>query len=431
MLSSTQLTDGANTAQTTEFGSRKNYEIETLRAVAIVIVAFQHSFNYLVNWHPSWATLLGSYLNLGQAGVDLFLVISGYVIAKSLLPKLCSTDSMLAAWKTMVAFWIKRIYRLWPTAFFWISVDVFLAAWFNRSDAFGPLRETIVDAVSAVAQVANFHHAYCAQGACFSGPVYTLGPLWSLSLEEQFYLGFPILVFLLLFYRRMSWLLPILALVTLAQLFLTRPDGSLLLYIRTDALCAGIMIYLLSSLDGMRIFREPLLNASSVTKVLTVGLLFLVLIAITGRAVSFNAGISAAIAFIFVAIAHFEANWFRLPRGSVIEAVVLWIGARSYSIYVIHCIAIGFVVELWWRIGGGVAPTGASTLKFYLVWFIVLALAAEANWRFIEVPLRIRGRKIAVYWSGPDVGVRSAASVATEEATAIPARPVDVTPLGV
>ena len=430
MLTSTHAAESPNAMQTTD-ASGKNYEIETLRAVAIVIVAFQHSFNYLAIWQPHWAASIGSYLNLGQAGVDLFLVISGYVIAKSLLPKLIFAGSMLTGWKTAVAFWVKRIYRLWPTAFLWISVDVFLTAWFNKSGAFGALRETIVDAVAAIAQVANFHHAYCTQGGCFSSPVYTLGPLWSLSLEDQFYLGFPILLLALLLYRRMSYLLPTLAVLAIAQLFLTRPDGSLLLYVRTDALCGGVIIYLLSSLEGMRMLREPLLNARCITKVLTVGLLFLVLVAITGRTVGFNAGISAIVAFVYVTIAHFEVNWFRLPRGSVVEAVVLWIGSRSYSIYVIHCIAIGFAVELWWRIDGGRAPSGSATFKFYLVWLLVLALATEINWRFIETPMRLRGRKIAAYWTGSNDSARSTASTQTEESAALSRRPLDITSMSV
>ncbi|MGJ5205088.1 acyltransferase family protein [Bradyrhizobium sp. HKCCYLR20261] len=378
---------------------KKNEEIETLRAVAITIVAFQHSFNYLTVWQPAWAATIGSYFNLGQAGVDLFFAISGYVIARSFLPGLLAASSFEAAWREVVAFWIKRIYRLWPTVLLWVIADIVLATAFNRSGAFGPIKETIVGGVSALAQIMNFHHGYCAQGFCFSNPVYPLGPLWSLSLEEQFYACFPLLVLTLWSYKKLDRLLPLLALIAFIQLFLTRPDGSLLLYVRTDALCGGVMVYLLSSWEGLRMFREPLAAAKWTTKAVTIGVLFAILTMITGRAVSFNAGISAIASVAIVTIAHFEAGWFGPSQNERVRKVVLWIAARSYSIYVIHCIAIAFVVELWWRLTGGATPTGSATAKFYLSWIVILALAAEANWRLVEVPLRVRGRALASKWT--------------------------------
>ena len=377
---------------------QKNYEIESLRALAIVLVIFQHSFNYLTFWIPPWAQMFGTFFNFGQAGVDIFFAISGYVIAKSLLPRLNSADSSLSAWRIILAFWVKRLYRLWPTVLFWVSIDVVLAIAFNKSGAFGFVSQTILDALSAIAQVANFHQTYCAlPNVCFDSPVFSLGPLWSLSLEEQFYFAFPILVFSLHKFKRGNLLLKALIFIAVLQLFLTRPDGKLILYVRTDALSGGIIVYLISSWEGARMLRDPLSAIDPLMKYLIITLLLVIILCVTGRVVSFNAGISAIVATSLVGIAQFEAGWFSATSRFSLRSIVNWIAARSYSIYVTHCICIAATREIWWRLSGGQLPN-AATIKFYLTWLILLVVVSEFNWQAIETPLRLKGRRVAYRW---------------------------------
>ena len=379
--------------------SEKNYEIETLRAVAILFVVFQHSFNYLTFWIPPWAQTFGTFFSFGQAGVDIFFAVSGYVIAKSFLPDLDQAHSRLDMWRTMIAFWIKRIFRLWPTVALWVLIDVVLSWQFNKSGAFGSIRQTIIDGVAALAQVANVHQPYCGQpNVCFDSPVYPLGPLWSLSLEEQFYLVFPIAAVSLLMRKRFHLLLPALALLAILQLFLARPDGNLLLYVRTDALCGGVIVYLLSSSEGVRLLSTPLRSINPAYKIAVLALVFTIILLTTGRVVSFNAGISAIIATIIVFIAHFQVGWFSVTPKLFLRSIVNWIAARSYSIYVIHCIGIAITRELWWRLSGAPTPDSDLTLKFYATWVVVLIVLSELNWRLVESPLRARGRQIADAW---------------------------------
>jgi peptidoglycan/LPS O-acetylase OafA/YrhL len=379
----------------------KNYEIESLRTLAIVLVVFQHSFNYLTFWGPPWAETIRTFFSPGQAGVDIFLAISGYVIAKSLLPDLGSAETSLTAWRVMIAFWLKRIFRLWPTVLFWVFADIILAYAFNKSGAFGSLRENIIDGVAAIAQVANFHQAYCAQpNVCFDDLVFSLGPLWSLSLEVQFYFVFPVMFFLLLTFKRTYLLLPALTLIAVSQLFLTRPDGRLILYIRTDALCGGIIVYLISSWAGARMLRAPLASSGPLFKYTAITFLLVIILCISGRVISFNAGISAIVATVLVFIAQTEAGWFSFTSRFSLRRIVNWVAARSYSIYVTHCICIAGTREIWWRLSGGVQPTASSTLTFYVTWIVMLIAVSEFSWQMIEVPLRLKGRRIAHFWFG-------------------------------
>ena len=190
----------------------------------------------------------------------------------------------------------------------------------------------------------------------------------------------------------------VLAVIAVSQLFLTRPDGSLLLYIRTDALCGGIIVYLVSSWEGVRMLKSPLSQAAVPARAAVTLFMLLILTAVTGRVVSFNAGISAVIAVGFVMIAHFEAGWFALPQRSIPHAVVKWIAERSFSIYVIHCISIALTREIWWHLSGGATPNATFTFKFYVTWIALTLLFCELNWRYVETPLRLKGRRIATRW---------------------------------
>jgi peptidoglycan/LPS O-acetylase OafA/YrhL len=249
--------------------------------------------------------------------------------------------------------------------------------------------------------VANFHQAYCAQpNVCFDSPVFSLGPLWSLSLEEQFYFVFPVILFSLLMLKRTYLLLPALILIAVSQLFLTRPDGRLILYIRTDALCGGIIVYLISSWAGAKMLRAPLVSTGPLMRYAAIIFLLVVILCITGRVVGFNAGISAIVATILIFIAQTEAGWFSFTSKFSLRRIVNWVAARSYSIYVTHCICIAGTRELWWRLSGGETPTASSTLKFYVTWIVMLIAVSEFSWQVIEVPLRLRGRRIAKYWFG-------------------------------
>ncbi|MCH7817788.1 MAG: acyltransferase family protein, partial [Proteobacteria bacterium] len=98
----------------------RNEDIEILRGVAIIFILVVHIRLLLI--YPS--SLYNGFLNLFQLslGVDLFFVISGFVIANSLQHSL--SGSSTSKYRQLLAFWLKRVFRLLPAAWLWLTVTV-------------------------------------------------------------------------------------------------------------------------------------------------------------------------------------------------------------------------------------------------------------------------------------------------------------------
>lgn len=379
-------------------GIHKNSDIEVLRAVAI-------SFTLIA--HLIWGIMpklggLGRHVHAifqFWTGVDLFFAISGFLI----------TTSLLRAWRDHLAspaprrtwsnfftlarpFWIRRIFRLLPSAWLWIGITLLLAGLFNRHASLGDFPGNVREATAAMLNVSNFYyHSWFSKGNLHYG---SFGIFWSLSLEEQFYLLFPFLLFFL--DRRV--LLPLLAAAFLLQVFLDRPNGfephhaSLLWFIRTDALILGVLIAFWRSQTAYRRL-EPRALRRPVVGLPVVGTIVLLLAAVPAwsLATTLSTGLVAVISGLLVWIASYDRDYI-LPAGKTKNALV-WLGSRSYSIYLIHTICRAAIVEL--KITAGI-PEGSFVAAVWTVLSLVLILLiAEMNYRLVETRFRRRGRRIA------------------------------------
>lgn len=226
--------------QTASSSHSKNLDIEVLRAIAILGTMVSH-LDILFFWGSSRIdTLQRAFFFWG--GVDLFFCISGYVITGNLLRTLPSgRQGGFGAFA--IPFWIRRAWRILPSAWLWLAAPLILSVVANRTGYLGTPKGNIIDALSAVAQVANFHF-----WACYAFPATTCGidqVYWSLSLEEQCYIVLPVL----LYFANRRTIAPILCVVVLIQVFLPRPILSLLWFVRTDALALGALLALLQHRD--------------------------------------------------------------------------------------------------------------------------------------------------------------------------------------
>jgi peptidoglycan/LPS O-acetylase OafA/YrhL len=146
-------------------------DIDGLRALAVTIV---------ILYHAGIAAFEG-----GFVGVDVFFVISGFVIARSV------TAELEAERFTVAGFWERRIRRLYPALYAMVFVAL-VAGWFIQMPGdFKRLGESVV------ATSTFLSNAYFMKDAGYFGVPARLKPLlhtWSLSVEEQFYLLLPIAV---------------------------------------------------------------------------------------------------------------------------------------------------------------------------------------------------------------------------------------------
>ncbi|MDR6373862.1 peptidoglycan/LPS O-acetylase OafA/YrhL [Paraburkholderia caledonica] len=150
---------------TSVFGGKRNDDIEILRGVAVLFVLGDHLLGF---WNIEGVqSALSDYLSL-WGGVDLFFAISGFVITRSLLRSMADLHSLQDRVRALVSFWIKRVWRLWPAAWFWLVlpfVVAFVAMPEMRADA--NLRANVSFLFGGILNVVNIQQwAYCTTRAC-------------------------------------------------------------------------------------------------------------------------------------------------------------------------------------------------------------------------------------------------------------------------
>jgi peptidoglycan/LPS O-acetylase OafA/YrhL len=217
---------------------------------------------------------------------------------------------------------------------------------------------------------------------------------WTLSLEEQFYILFPVLI---LIFRKF---VPIVVVPIILAQWLAPPlfFPLLMAFTRTDGLFLGVLIGLWSThASYRRLARAVPERGVAVARVLVALLLLAFLFASAGPPgfLIFWSGRIAVICGGLVLLASFDRD-FVLPAGAV-KSVMTWIGVRSYGLYLIHIPVFYFTREMWFRIEPpGTVFDSAFAGRFIVTALVLLVAIAELNYRWIESPLRARGVDIAL-----------------------------------
>lgn len=365
---------------------RRNTDIECLRAIAVLGVCVHHMQGNLFQPGLSWLVRAQQYTDY-WFGVDLFFAISGFVIASTLLPELAMYQGALRSQMRIIfAFWIRRAWRLLPSAWLWLGITLLAVLAFNRSGVFGSPQANFMATLAGIFDYANlrfahtfFHSEY---GASF---VY-----WSLSLEEQFYFLLPLLALLLR--RRIDALLIILV---AAQIGLVRTP--LLMSLRTDALALGVLLAIITpKTTYAAIAPHYLLRLGPARSIVPYALLAL-LAALASPLLAywrFRIGAIAIVSAALVWIASYDLDYL-FPHNKI-QQCLLWIGKRSYAIYLIHIPAFFMLREAYYRLGLSPDSAGLSAVVSVILALAIIALLAELNHRFVEQPFRRYGRRISV-----------------------------------
>ncbi|HKO78069.1 MAG TPA: acyltransferase [Flavobacterium sp.] len=167
---------------------KKLYGLDHLRAFAIIFVFLFHYF-ILSGGQPEW---LPSFAKFGWTGVDLFFVLSGFLISSQLFGQI--KEGQIISFKQ---FFLKRFFRILPT--FWITVGLYYCfPIFREKEALPPIWEFLTFTQNLGLNLKDFG---------------TFSHAWSLCVEEHFYLFLPIILILLQLSKLFSksyWLIIIL-----------------------------------------------------------------------------------------------------------------------------------------------------------------------------------------------------------------------------
>jgi len=290
-------------------------------------------------------------------GVDVFFVLSGYLITGILRKEYARTGTI-----RLLRFTRRRLIRLYP-ALVVVCAFVLVISLVART----AVREVGIDVFHALTYTSNI----------WSGGSALLDHTWTLSLEEQFYLLWPFLLWIALrSSTRWAWLPTAIVIGTVLSLDLfTGQSGALHTYVRAMGLPVGCVLAFATP-TVLRTLRPLALLSGPALLIL----FFVPLPAYltTGWPISIGALLAAPLVAALV-----TTNVRPLARGPL-----CWLGLRSYSLYLWHLPIMLLVffhspdaVPVWIR------PIAA---------IVVSLLFAEASYRYVEQPflrLRDRGRR--------------------------------------
>ena len=335
-------------------------DIDGLRAIAVLGVLLFH--------------LNPAYLPGGFVGVDIFFVISGYLITRIILKELD------AGTFTFAYFYERRVRRIFPALFFMLAICTPLAYLTLYADAFITY---IGDLKYAAAQIANIHFGKDVDYFSMDAEQSPLLHTWSLGVEEQFYIIWPAL--LLLCYKMgkkgsVKWAMAGLAVLSLAlsQILIAFQETNqafYMLYARAYELAIGGMLALPAFQKNN--FGQ---KGNELWALSGIALIALSYILIT-KQVMFP-GVTALVPTFgtaFVIYAHMGGASTWVSR-MLSWRPVIYIGLISYSLYLWHWPFIA-MYDTYMQ-GAAMTPIAALVIAG------VSILCAMVSHRFIEKPFR-------------------------------------------
>ncbi|RNL65769.1 acyltransferase [Nocardioides marmoriginsengisoli] len=365
-------------------------QLDGLRAIAVYLVLIYHA-----NHVPGGP----GYLSGGFIGVDLFFVLSGFLVSNVILSEIDKRGTF-----DLGGFYARRVRRLLPAAV--LVIVATMIAFVVVADVVRRI-EMIGDARSALLYVANWH--FLGQQTDYFSQDLEPSPFlhfWSLAIEEQFYVFFPLLLILLVkagksVTRRLTVILTVLLVASVASQLYWSSENPTHAYYGSDSrlyqLLAGVLLALalrhstklfegrrgavimLGGIVGLLVFASGLIDASA-----------------TWRGFG---GTVASVALIGSMTVLPTAWLSRLLSGSV----PVYLGKISYGTYLWHWPVILVLREVLPGLGGnGVA----------LFAFVLSSGLAALSYQVFEMPIRTNKRLVKVTWPTVVAGLTTSALVA-------------------
>jgi peptidoglycan/LPS O-acetylase OafA/YrhL len=343
----------------------------------------------------------------GFIGVSVFFTLSGFLITGLLMREWDSKETI-----DLGAFWSRRFRRLLPAALVCLAAICVIAGIAGSVIVRDNLR---VDVIAALCYVANWR--FVLEGKTYASLFTDPSPVqhfWSLAVEEQFYLLYPLVALAALRVGGRRVLTALLVLGTTASVawslhLASNPDR---VYYGTDTRAAELLAGGLLAVwwtAGRRSDRAPVWLTAAGAAALGATAYIVVTVSETSRVVTHGLLPLQAVLSVSVIAA--------LVRPGPVSRLLSWrpltsVGIVSYGIYLYHW-------PIFWLLDG--QRTGLSQVPLFAVRVALTALAAVASYHLVEAP--IRHRRVLDGWAGVPAGAGAAAVVATAAVLATVALP--------
>jgi peptidoglycan/LPS O-acetylase OafA/YrhL len=351
----------------------RNDVIDLLRGVAIVAVLLLHfQIAYRMNWDVlrPWLpkAVVSSLAWNGNYGVTIFFVVSGYLITTNALERYGALSAI--AWRD---FYRRRFARIAPPLLLMLAVVVALSR--TPLEIFHQNEEKTSLGLAVFSVLAFWHNVLMAHAGYFN---YCLNVLWSLSVEEVFYLAFPLLWLLLRRERRVFAVWG--ALVAIGPLYRSaHPTDEIVAMYAYLSCFDAIALGCLAAFVAARLAWRP-------TVAKGVGAAGAVLLAAT----YLSGSIMEHVVFGFTGVALGTAMIVATSTATTMQGRrrlfgrgLMWLGRHSYELYLFHVVILGLMRS--------VAPkatfTGPAKLAWLAVYLAVSATVAWATARFFAEPI--------------------------------------------
>ena len=351
------------------------FGLDLMRAVAILLVLMAHSYEYVL---PGLDIDLHKLF--GFLGVEVFFVLSGFLIGRILIDLVDNNEGL--TWPHLRRFWIRRWFRTLPN--YYLSLLIYLLFFF-----FTGIPENM-EAGKTLSYVIFMQNSVSPHPGFFA-------IAWSLSIEEWFYLLFPILIIFIGALNRSKrssvvWSLMIFLFLSVAiRAYLSYnfdlswgPWFRKMIFWRMDSIMVGVLFAYLA------IYRSRyLFDRKKIWSVLGMILSFLVLVpfwneyVLLGKSTHFiDIWLFPLLSLGIALVLPLLSEW-KVQEGSVARTIT-WISKISYSLYLIHWIVV-LTLENF-------LPHLNNMLTFILIWILSIGLAS-AQFKYFELPtMRLRER---------------------------------------
>ena len=362
----------------------RNYKIDILRGMSILLVLIHH-FNIPYKLHDTFLGIpIGSeslstlIARNGNYGVTMFFVISGFLITQHTLQR----SGSLAQIK-LKDFYIRRIARIIPCLVLLVAMvsvlgSLGLQPFLNQS----PNGVEVSYAVTVLSALSFWMNLLIIK---YGWVNYALGVLWSLSVEEVFYLAFPVLCLAL--GRGKGFIVFLLAVIAYAPYFRAlhfgEESGAYLYHYFSsfDGIAIGCLTAMYAQHFKGAIYNQKMIVA--VTAFLMTALYFYAPI----KEVS-TWGISVFALLTALLILCFTQDLKVKPISYTARSLV-WIGQRSYEMYLFHLIVLGLMKVVYFP----KETLAAEKLMLLPVYFIAVFILSWAIETYYSTPLNLKIRQ--------------------------------------